>query len=299
MAGLGVTLTREDQFLCGKCGHSGQGITVQSANDTNYHMQCAILPSFVRLDSTLVVLDLHHDTDIATAETWISGHNQRFKLPLKTRFLACYQRLKTPSSPTKRVLLEAFKYLAKTEIALSVGYVCREWYFTAWNGELWEENRLQWLFHWATSCFHCEQVLRTEEEIGLKCPSTHRFLCVKCRNSREMMLISPRTFCSLRGISLCHARHFQVPGLQLRNTEVIYMHTAARRLQSLRHSHRRDLLSQLARSKRLTRGIEKTLLGMRIDRDFDQQEYQTNPYRELIRSVLTLEQPRTWPAKLK
>lgn len=299
MAGLGVTLGREEEYLCGRCGRRGQGLAVRGGQEMCYHLECTPVPSFLRLDPSLVALDLDLPCDLQAAQTWIQQHNQNFQLPTRSFFSRYSQRLPDLQLPTKRALLEALKYVDRREIALMAGQVCKEWYYAAWNRELWGEGRVEWLYAWQVSCVRCGQRLQSEEEIGLLCPDTRRRLCVQCRNAREMMLISIVTFCRLRGLSPSLAPHFRLPGLQLLNKDVTFMESAVLRLQSLRHTFRRDLLAQLARTRRLSEVLQKELLSLPLNGDFDAKEYCKSPYVELIRSVLTLKRPRSWPARSK
>ncbi len=297
MAGLGVTVGREEQYLCGRCGRRGEGVAVRGQKEMCYHMECAPVPPFVRMDSSLVSVDLDLPCDLVIAYNWIDRHNQSFQLPTRSLFSRYSQRLPEFPQPIKRALIEAFKYLDRMEIALVAGQVCKEWYYTAWNRELWGVGRVEWLYERKVKCVRCETKLESEGEIGLLCPDTRRLLCVQCRNAREMMLISVVAFCRLRGLSPTLAHHFCTPGFQLQNKDVTFMESAAHKLQSIRHSYRRDLLIQLAKARRLSTEIEKELLGLPLNGDFDAREHSRSPHVELIRSVMTLKRPRSWPAR--
>jgi len=299
MAGLGVTLGREEEYLCGRCGRRGEGLAVRGGQDLCYHLECTPVPPFLRLDPSLVSLDLELPCDLLTAQIWIQRHNQYFQLPTRSLFSRYSQRLPSLQQPIKRALIEAFKYVDRREIALMAGPVCKEWYYAAWNRELWGEGRVEWLYAWKVSCVRCGKRLEREGEIGLLCPDSRRLLCVQCRNAREMMLISIVTFCRLRGISPSLAHHFRLPGFQLLNKDVTFMESAALRLQSLRHTFRRDLLAQLAKARRLNEAMQRELLSLPLSDDFDAKEHCKSPYVELIRSVLTLKRPRSWPARRK
>lgn len=195
---------------------------------------------------------------------WLENWNSNF-IPLdkpieynkNAKSLYCIKTINTQAPSKRRVYKEIFKYLDIYDLLKNLSKVCKDFYHTTWESELWwflitrdfkimpninENLRHSYLKLFLSACIECQNILKPNE--FSRCPLIKRVLCFKCKTFPKYSFITKQEIKDFYGFDPKVLRiHFELSCI--RHSQITYLCTFLNELYKFREKNKRVLLEKL------------------------------------------------------
>ncbi|OMJ69623.1 hypothetical protein SteCoe_32602 [Stentor coeruleus] len=211
-----------------------------------------------------IYTSLKYDSSKSIFNEWLENWNSNF-IPLdkpieynkNAKNLYCIKTIKTQPPKKRRVFIEIFKYFDIYDLLKNLSQVCKGFYHTAWESELWwflitrdfkiipninENLRHYYLKLFTSACLECQKILKSND--FSRCPLIKRVLCFKCKTFPKYSFITKQEIKDFYGFDPKILKiHFELSCI--RHSQIVYLSTFLNELYKFREKNKRDLLEKL------------------------------------------------------
>ncbi|OMJ95843.1 hypothetical protein SteCoe_746 [Stentor coeruleus] len=167
--------------------------------------------------------------------------------------------INTPASKIKRIYLEVFKFFSISEIINCLSLVCKDFYSTIWEPELWrclytrdfetpsiipEDWKNAYLQEYITHCFHCKK--KPEDFKKYECQLLKRVFCTSCLKNEKYKLLSESQVKNKYNVSLKNISKYI--GNFPNDKVVIYNFLVVRAINKYRKQNKENILNKLIKT---------------------------------------------------
>lgn len=214
-----------------------------------YHLSCFTPFTRLRIDERDLDSGVIREKSKENQERlrdWLAQWNKQFLLSKHDLDSITRKSIATSPPPTRRVLLEAFKFLNPVCLGASVSLVCKAWYHVSWEEELWQvvglpaHSKEKYLQHLLTTCIHCQEVLAPEARF-MVCPLLRRPKCRRCYSKKKYRPFRVQWARSAYKLTRDYLVKVGATLFEFDGQECCYLH----QVKKLVDSHRKKIVSML------------------------------------------------------
>jgi len=205
-----------------------------------YHLSCYEPTDRQIIDpKQQIKLERYDENDARTMQQWVSQWNCQFLMTVDTLPVQFKSKaVQSTQSSYRRVLLATFEYLDSREVEGSAALVCKNWFHTTRDNELWktryqaaapfagthegETYRTLLIVQLLSTCWVCHDYVPLED-IKLRCPLHQRPLCVRCSLRKAGKFLPVKDYCKPWNISPDLATCLDFPQFPYNETQCAYL----------------------------------------------------------------------------
>lgn len=193
-------------------------------------------------------------------QSWMKNWNSFYIPDIKANVPSEVSRaISSPASKIKRVYLEVFKFFTISEIANCLSLVCKDFYSTIWEPELWrclyirdfetpsiipEDWKNAYLQEYSKHCFHCKK--KPVDFKKFECPMLKRVFCTSCLKDEKYQLLSKNEVKIKYNVSMKNIVKF-IGNFPSDNVK-LYKFLVIKALNEYRNENKENILSKLVKT---------------------------------------------------